>query len=67
MALKLVPLWYTIRVSPTMIAPPSGKGTGINMLAPISTLFCNHGPSVNSLSFWLTSYVLTCLLSLLSW
>ena len=66
-ALNAVALQYTIVSSPIIITPPRGIGTGIKRPAPLSRLFCAHGPSTKSLSLSATSYVLTCRASLLSW
>ena len=65
-ALNAVALQYTIVSSPTMMTPHSGGGTGISKSAPLSRLFWDHGPSIKSLSFNETSYVLTWRASLLS-
>lgn len=57
-ALNEEPLQYTIVSSPMIITPPKGNGTGISRPAPLSRLFCDHGPSIKSLSLSATSYVL---------
>lgn len=54
-ALNAVALQYTIVSSPIIITPPRGMGTGIRSPAPLSRLFCDHGPSTKSLSLSATS------------
>lgn len=50
-ALSALALQYTIVSSPMIRTPHRGEGTGINRSAPLSRLFCDHGPSTKSFSF----------------